>query len=47
MSARDVGPVVQPHLGLAIDNSQGRLIQRIVQPAVGHVDRGAVSRPRR
>jgi penicillin-binding protein 2 len=32
------GTVVRPHLGLAIDDNQGRLIQRIVEPAVRHID---------
>ncbi len=32
------GTVVRPHLGLAIDDNQGRLIQRIQRPAVRHVN---------
>jgi penicillin-binding protein 2 len=32
------GTVVRPHIGLAVDDNQGRLIQRIQEPAVRHVD---------
>lgn len=32
------GTVVRPHLALAVDDNQGRLIQRITEPAVRHVD---------
>ncbi len=32
------GTVVRPHIGLAIDDNQGRLIQRIAEPAVRHID---------
>ncbi|MEA2265361.1 MAG: penicillin-binding protein 2 [Solirubrobacteraceae bacterium] len=32
------GTVVRPHIGLAVDDSLGRLVQRIDQPAVRHVD---------
>jgi penicillin-binding protein 2 len=32
------GTVVRPHLGLAVDDNLGRLVQQIEQPAVSHVD---------
>ena len=38
------GTVVRPHLGLAVDDNQGRLIQRITYPAVRHVDFNPVNR---